>query len=82
MTYLAFMTKFRTTREIIDALGGASRLAPRLGIGRTAIQNWLANEYIPVHAADAIREALREIEAACEDSLFRPRLTLKPGRAA
>lgn len=82
MTYIAVMTKFRTTREIIDALGGASKLAPRLGIGRTAIQNWLAQEYIPVHAADAIRQALQEIEAACPDDLFRPRLTLKPGRAA
>ena len=82
MTYIRFMTKFRTTREIIEALGGASKLAPRLGIGRTAIQNWIAQGYIPVHAADAIRAALKEIEAACPDDLFRPRLTLKPRRAA
>lgn len=82
MTYIAVMTKFRTTREIIDALGGASKLAPRLGIGRTAIQNWIAQGYIPVHAADAIRSALMEIGAACPDDLFRPRLTLKPRKAA
>jgi DNA-binding transcriptional regulator YdaS (Cro superfamily) len=82
MTYIVIMTKFRTTREIIAALGGASKLAPRLGIGRTAIQNWIANEYIPVHAADAIREALKEVEATCPDELFRPRLTLRSGASA
>lgn len=76
--YHGGMTKFRTVREVIDALGGASAIAARLGIGRTAVQNWLANGWIPVKATDAIRAALAEINATCTDELFRPRLTLAP----
>lgn len=62
----------------MDALGGPRELGSRLGIGRTAVQNWLAKGYVPVKAADAIRKALAEIDASCADDLFRPRLTLKP----
>lgn len=72
------MKEFQTPREIISALGGPRVLAARLGLGRTAVHNWAAQDYIPVYAEAAIREALGEIEARCPDNIFHPRLVLRP----
>lgn len=72
-----------TTRDVIKALGGASKVSRRLTsdghdrIGRTAVQNWEAEDQFPPKTKDALKQMLSEIGLDASDHLW-PMLKVLP----
>ena len=61
---------FRTTSEVIAALGGKKAVAKLTGRSWSAVWNWEDREAFPPNTYTAIKSALTAINATAPDSLW------------
>ena len=70
----------RTVDEIVAALGGVAATAELLGVGPTAVFNWVTYGAIPPRWVFPIADALAAHGCEADRSIFRPHQ--RSGRAA
>lgn len=60
----------RTIDAVIDALGGAAKVAALCGVGFTAVSNWKSRGKIPAEKFLIFSEALKRAGKTVDPSLF------------
>lgn len=61
----------RSVRSIVEALGGIAAVAELLGVGPTAVANWLAYDVIPPRWYLLLSDVLAERGRKADRKLFR-----------
>lgn len=64
---------FNTTSEIIDALGGTSSAAEKVGVRPQVISHWRVKGYFPAHTYLALKALLEKEGIEAPDTLWKMR---------
>jgi hypothetical protein len=66
------MVSGMTAKETIEALGGTSETAERLGVTQSAVRNWSAAGYFPVGMYLRMAALAEEEKVFLDKALFKP----------
>lgn len=68
----------RSVRDVVTALGGPSATAKQLGIGPTAVANWLTKNCIPPARFLAIQQLLKQQRKKADPTIFKVHPRVQP----
>jgi hypothetical protein len=74
------LTSLTTVASVVDALGGNTKLAKRLGRTPHAVSYWKAQGSFPAVTYLAIQDLLRPLGQIADDALFAEMVRVSPSR--